>query len=408
MTKHSIFFNIRLVFVFSLLSLFIVFFLISKMNSSSVLSELFDRYYLTVHVTDSILNSPSQEDVNRKLLRFNMALANGDKGIRLEDADVLLEKQLHRGNLRILRHQGSHYLYFAKNDKILLLRDLKPIDNKESFYWLIFSVVAVILIVTYVFTTRKIYPLKTLQQNIRQFGEGNLDIHCATDKKDEISDLANEFDQAIKKIKALSESRILFLRNIMHELKTPITKGRISTELLEDSRNKELMGQIFNRLDVLIGELANIEKLTSHNYPLNMKSYRFTDIVDHVIDMLFIENRPIHLDVKDENIHVDFDLFSIAVKNLIDNGLKYSKDGQVHIVKKNGSLEVINGGDPLEHPFEDYLKPFFNGKDQGKHRKSFGLGLYIVDHIVKIHRFRFYYTFHGGENTFGIALSSKT
>ncbi|MBL1244361.1 MAG: hypothetical protein COA39_008230 [Sulfurimonas sp.] len=75
--------------------------------------------------------------------------------------------------------------------------------------------------------------------------------------------MANEFNNAAKKISALIESRNLFLRNIMHELKTPITKGRFSVEMLEDTKHKERLLNIFIRMDSLINEMALVEEISS-------------------------------------------------------------------------------------------------------------------------------------------------
>lgn len=52
-----------------------------------------------------------------------------------------------------------------------------------------------------------------------------------------------------KKIQTLQDSRKLFLRNIMHELKTPITKGKLITDLMEDTKNQERLKRIFRDLN---------------------------------------------------------------------------------------------------------------------------------------------------------------
>ena len=62
---------------------------------------------------------------------------------------------------------------------------------------------------------------------MKNLSNGNLLISTKTDGKDEISQVAKEFDIALKQLKELRDSRNLFLRNIMHEFKTRITKGRL-------------------------------------------------------------------------------------------------------------------------------------------------------------------------------------
>ena len=55
---------------------------------------------------------------------------------------------------------------------------------------------------------------------------------------DEIANVAIEFNNAVCKIRELIRSRQLFLRTIMHELKTPIGKGRIISEMVQDEMQK--------------------------------------------------------------------------------------------------------------------------------------------------------------------------
>lgn len=78
-------------------------------------------------------------------------------------------------------------------------------------------------------------PLKKLNEILRSTLTGNLDIVCfESNSNDEIAELGREeFRKAVIKIRELIRSRQL-LRAIMHELKTPIGKGRIVCELLDD------------------------------------------------------------------------------------------------------------------------------------------------------------------------------
>ena len=120
----------------------------------------------------------------------------------------------------------------------------------------------------YVSIFKSIAPLKTLSSQIRKFACGDLEIECKSNSNDEIGEVANEFDRAVKKIHDLINSKQLFLRTIMHELKTPIGKGRIVAEMLEDATAKKRLVGVFARLDLLISEFSKIEQITSKRYDL--------------------------------------------------------------------------------------------------------------------------------------------
>ena len=83
--------------------------------------------------------------------------------------------------------------------------------------------------------------------------------------------MANEFKKSALKLKSLKEARNIFIRNIMHELKTPITKGKFLTQLELNTENNEKLKSVFNRLESLINEFASIEELISSNKSIEKK-----------------------------------------------------------------------------------------------------------------------------------------
>ena len=105
--------------------------------------------------------------------------------------------------------------------------------------------------------------------------------------------------------------------------------------------------------------------------------------------------------MKFENIkiNVDFNLFAIAMKNLLDNGIKYSSNKQVTIKTKDNKIIIENIGEKLNYPLEDYFEPFFKGDDT-KSNQSFGLGLYIIKHILDANGYTIEYLYQDGINRF--------
>ena len=169
------------------------------------------------------------------------------------------------------------------------------------------------------------------------------------------------------KLKDLINSRQLFLRAIMHELKTPIGKGRIVSEMLQDTKSKTRLISIFERLDLLINEFGKLEQIVSKNYTLHVKEYSLVNVVEHAADLLMLdeEKRALHVKIDIESdicVEVDFESFALALKNLMDNAIKYSKDKQVHIDVKENKLYIENRGDAKLLDIKEYEKPFVSGK----------------------------------------------
>ncbi|MEA1879050.1 MAG: ArsS family sensor histidine kinase [Campylobacterota bacterium] len=308
-----------------------------------------------------------------------------DKEGKLKHYDVM--------NVRLKR------IIIINNDRFQLILENK---NKNPFPLkrvLIFATVFMLIVFLYMWIMKSFKPLSELKQKIKTFSKGNLDIDCKSDKKDEIAEVANEFDHSVTMIRELLHSRQLFLRAIMHELKTPIAKGRLVSEMLDDERNKARMHSIFERLNLLIDEFAKIEKITSKNFDLTIKPYKMTDLLEASIDMLMIDSPKHLIDTKiihDYTVNVDFELFTLVIKNLLDNAIKYSIDKKIVVVLDNNVLQIINSAKALPEPLENYFKPFHTSK------KGLGLGLYIVKSILDIHQKELGYIHKNNKNIFTI------
>ncbi len=290
-------------------------------------------------------------------------------------------------------------IIIISNDRFKLILENKNIAKYPLKRVIIFSIVFFLIVLLYLWIIKSLRPLSELKNKIQTFSQGNLDIECKSDKQDEIAEVANEFHHAVTMIRELLQSRQLFLRAIMHELKTPIAKGRLVSEMLHDEKNKTRMHSIFERLNLLIDEFAKIEKITSKNFELTIKPYKMSDLLEASIDMLMIENpkRLITTEIKKDYIlNVDFELFTLVIKNLLDNGLKYSIDKHITVAIDENKLEIINRGEALKEPLENYFKPFHTSK------KGLGLGLYIVKSILDIHQMELEYQHEDSKNIFTV------
>lgn len=306
-----------------------------------------------------------------------------------------------RGMMRLgiqaIPYKRSVYiiLHSKENTPLLFSTDYK----KELFPSLVFPFVAILFVLfLYIAIIRSLLPLNDLKSKIKKFSDGDYSVTCESKSKDEIGALANEFHNAVKKIRKLRDSRQLFLRNIMHELKTPITKGRISVEMIQDEKQKKRLIGVFEKLELLINEFASIEQITSGAGLQNVKPARLLDIIDESIDLAMVSTDKIKIEVDEDLIlHVDFRLFTTAIKNLIDNAIKYSIDHFVIISTSKDRLSFISKGSALQQSLEHYVQPFTQEKSTNH---GFGLGLYIVDNIAKAHHLKFTYKHNNGYNYF--------
>ncbi|MBS5829630.1 MAG: HAMP domain-containing histidine kinase [Campylobacter concisus] len=402
MPRSSIFITITFIFGLALVSIFLAFLWLMGFDKQNYTRELNNKYSNVARTNllymGGIINKAQYD---RQLSNIDMPeiTAKNEKEEILKNAAVLEEISSDLGSSAILLYDKHHYLKIEHLDELKLLMDKEFQPYRYEVIKAVFAVVAVILLAAYIFVIYKIKPLRKLKRQIVKFANGELDgVQNVGNGKDEISEVAEAFYEAVCQIKALNDSRHLFLRNIMHELKTPITKGLIAAQMIEKSKNQERLISVFHKLENLINELAAIEQITSKIGLTNKTPCLMRDLIDEAIDIAMIEKEHVGISELDEvRVMVDFKLFSVAIKNMIDNGIKYSTDKHVNIMVSKDHMKFITQGEKLKNDLDFYIQPFIKGEDA---QKSFGLGLYIVSNILEAHGLKFGYEYKNGMNVF--------
>lgn len=400
MRRDSIYFSITLFFGMGLISVITLFYHLIQVEYDSFRSQTFKRY----GIADRILSVGVKHHEPIDMITEQIRSINFRIVLDFSEIQNIIEVTKHLtpvSEITVLKSKTRSFIKIENPEGIFILEDLDtPKKLPMRLYFSLFASLLILLIV-YLIVIRKLAPLSALRMKIRKFGEGQMDISTATDKKDEIAEVANEFDSTIKKINNLNASRKLFLRNIMHELKTPLTKGRIAAEMLEESKNKTRLVDVFERMDTLIEQLGKIEQLISGYLEIRKTEFRFIDVLEHVQDLLMMDRTCIDINRADLILKADFELFSIAVKNLVDNGLKYSQDKKVSIDIREQSVYFISKGPCLKEALEFYTKPFSR---DNTNKQGMGLGLYITSEILAKHGFSLRYECREEGNCFIIEI----
>ena len=402
MPRSSIFITITFIFGLALVSIFLAFLWLMGFDKQNYTRELNNKYSNVARTNllymGGIINKAQYD---RQLSNIDMPeiTAKNEKEEILKNAAVLEEISSDLGSSAILLYDKHHYLKIEHLDELKLLMDKEFQPYRYEVIKAVFAVVAVILLAAYIFVIYKIKPLRKLKRQIVKFANGELNgVQNVGNGKDEISEVSEAFYEAVCQIKALNDSRHLFLRNIMHELKTPITKGLIAAQMIEKSKNQERLISVFHKLENLINELAAIEQITSKIGLTNKTPCLMRDLIDEAIDIAMVEKEHVGISELDEvRVMVDFKLFSVAIKNMIDNGIKYSTDKHVNIMVSKDHMKFITQGEKLKNDLDFYIQPFIKGEDT---QKSFGLGLYIVSNILEAHGLKFGYEYKNGMNVF--------
>jgi len=421
MKKHSVLITVLFALVVSLVSITVVFWEFYKINKEQYINRIFTKYSLITQIyrehkqlqsTDIMLEANlavyrlyivkdklKKQDIlkNGQVLKregfksFNTSLMVNEQGFYTKNTITNLEATM-------IQKDKTIYFYMQSPSEEALIRDEEL--KSYNFINLLYTYTTIFTVISFAFVLvlQKLNPLIRLRKKIALYGDGDMNISFKTNSCDEIGLVSNEIEKTKNKINVMLEARTLFLRNLMHELKTPIAKGTIATQMLESQKQRDRFSSIFKRLEELINEFAMIEEVTTLDDKKDFNEYRLVDIIDGAIDIAMVDENSVEVEVTgDVKLIANYRLYTTAIKNMIDNAMKYSSDRRIKIVYKNNELCFENKGECLKYPLQYYIEPFTK---ENPSKNSFGLGLYLVDSILKAHGQVLAHEYENGINRF--------
>lgn len=421
MRKHAVLITVLFALAVTLVSVSAVFWEFYKLNKHQYIEHIFSKHETITQIYREHLQKKTSQimlEANLAVYKFVIEKDEHEQKIILEKAKLLKQRNFKRVDESImLNNQGLYTQKIVRDLRISMLRFGKVIyfyiespigsvliQDEElkpyKYYSIAYSYLTIILIISisFVLILQRLRPLIRLRRKIALYGDGDMNISFKTSGRDEIALVSNELESTREKINSLLDSRTLFLRNIMHELKTPIAKGTIATQMLKTQKQRDRFSSIFGRLETLVEEFALIEEVTSVHDKSDFKEYRLIDIIDGAIDMAMVDRSSVTIDIgASPKLTVSYRLYTTAIKNMIDNGIKYSPDAHVKISMINNELCFESKGECISHPLQYYIEPFTK---ENPSKNSFGLGLYLVDSILKVHDQVLAHEYDNGVNRF--------
>lgn len=118
-----------------------------------------------------------------------------------------------------------------------------------------------------------------------------------------------------------------------------------------------------------------------------------------------MSDKPICLNIiKSIKIKGDLHLFAVAIKNLIENAIKYGDNGEVNIELNENGILISNKGAPLANDISYYFEPFYRGDIT---KQGYGLGLSIVGSIIALHKMEIRYSYDCGTHRFYVKFGNN-
>jgi two-component system sensor histidine kinase CpxA len=253
-------------------------------------------------------------------------------------------------------------------------------------------------------------PILQLQKAARQFAAGALTTRVAPhigDRKDEIADLGRDFDMMASRIETLLSGQQQLLRDISHELRSPLARLNVALELARQRSGPEAVKALdrieleAERLNQLIGELVTLTLLESGAETIEKARVDLSHLLQDIVEDANFEAQDLNRSVEvltSEEITVTGSekLLRRAIENVVRNSVRYTDEGTAVEVslsrRRDGGLASAairvrdHGRGVPEVALTQLFRPFYRVADaRDRQTGGTGIGLAITERAVKLH-----------------------
>lgn len=251
---------------------------------------------------------------------------------------------------------------------------------------------------TYLYLRRLLRPLDDIRAGARRFGRGDFAQPIPLRGHNELAALAADVNTMAQGLHGMLEAKRGLLLAISHELRSPLTRARLNTELLPDSAEAQPLREALTRdlalMRDLISDLLESERLGQGHAALHLEPTALPELIDEVLTRLDgaegIERR---LPADMPLLSLDPSRLRLLVRNLLDNALRHSTQAPRPPVisllaeAQGWVLSVRDFGPGVPDEVLPHLAEPFYRPDAARERSSggVGLGLYLCRLVAQAH-----------------------
>jgi two-component system sensor histidine kinase CpxA len=248
-------------------------------------------------------------------------------------------------------------------------------------------------------------PIRHLRAATRSIAAGDLGVQVSSlmgARRDELALLALDFDRMAERLRALLTSHRELLRDVSHELRSPLARLQIALGLAR--RPNANLEQEFDRieretarLDELIGEILSLSRLDDPARPLQAERVNLEELLETLAENVRLEAEPraIRLQLAPGapfEIRADRELLFRAVENVLRNAVRFSPDGgtvelAVERVAGSARIRIRDHGPGVPASVLGRIFEPFYCVAQARDRQSggYGIGLAITARVAALH-----------------------
>ena len=269
--------------------------------------------------------------------------------------------------------------------KFLIPRDRLTSSSARIFGLWITVPAFIMVIISLIFLKNQTRPITALAKAAEKFGKGEEIEEFKPSGAAEIRQAGFEFDRMRKRIMRHLNQRSEMLSGISHDLRTPLTRMKLQTAFIKDKEISSKLVDDINEMEKMLNEYL---QFTSSTYLEKDELFNLSELVNQIIYKY--NNGNISFNIA-ERVYFNGrkTLINRCINNLIDNALKYGKNINIEVSKKNSNIFIKIEDDGPGIPEIEYgnvFKPFYKiDKGRGEKKSSVGLGLSIASDIIRSH-----------------------
>jgi len=302
------------------------------------------------------------------------------------------------GGIEAGSRHGNHFVHVVKeNGRYTFALPFNPRSEKKIKLLGIglLLLISLLLVMAMLLIRRILRPLSWLQQGVERVGEGDLDYIVKTRGKDELHNLARAFNEMTGRLKAMIKIKDRLLVDVSHELRSPITRMKVALEFLTETTAKKSIAEDLGEMETMVTGILDAARTENARASLKREPTDLVRLTREVVKAFETGTPNVIFDPPSKEIRISADPGQIrtALKNIIENGQKYSahQTEPVTVAVSQDSAHVvltirdrgigIPAGD-LTRIFE----PFYRvDKSRTRETGGFGLGLSICKNIIEAH-----------------------
>ena len=297
-----------------------------------------------------------------------------------------LGKRIGHHIMRVETENGLLFFYFVRMDD----------DSRHGAIHLFLIVIISVILLACYFTLKKILqPLRWLGAGVEQVAHGNLDHKVPVRGRDELTELSEGFNEMVGRLKKMLTTKEHLLRDISHELRSPLTRMKVALELINDDDLKSEVEQDIVEMEHMINGI--LESARDHHQSKEQEKV-LCNIGEIVLSVTtkYTKSTPTVRFTSPTSVvrsRVDENSLRILCTNLIENALKFSTETSVPVLvtlsckDKVFTLSVTDSGSGISEKELPYIFEPFYRVDKSRSRKTggYGLGLSLCKAIVEAH-----------------------